>query len=409
MGLLGVGVDHVDVEGGGQPDDVVDDRSPRQLRPPGAAARAQDELGGPLRLGEVDERGGDVSAGDPVVRAPELEEQGRVFLQQGRGGFGKSVVIADVDPEEVALRAGGHAGGPPDELLPARRAGEGDHHPFPGFPRADDPVRRHVALQRVLDPVGDPEQRQLAQGGQVADAEVVAEGGVDLLGGIDVAVGHPAPERLRAHVDELDVVGGPDHRVGNGLALDHPGDLVDHVVDALEVLDVDGRDDLHPMVEELLDVLPALLVLRSRDVGVGQLVDQDDVGLPGEDGIDVHLVELGPAVLEHHGRHDLQVADLGLGLGAVVGHHHADHDVRAARVAPEPLVEHGEGLADAGCRSQVDPQLSRRHPHSLAQVVRRRRQALSGWPPGRGPRTRPLPSPPGSGTRRRRRVPNRPR
>ena len=75
-----------------------------------------------------------------------------------------------------------------------------------------------VVEQRVVDPVGDPEQRELAQRGEVAGAEVVAERGVDPLGGVDVAVRHPAAERLGRHVDELDLVGAPHDRVGDRLA-----------------------------------------------------------------------------------------------------------------------------------------------------------------------------------------------
>ena len=44
------------------------------------------------------------------------------------------------------------------------------------------------------------------------------------------------------------------------------GDLLDDVVHRLEVLDVDGRDHVDPGVEQLLDVLPALLVARPGDV-----------------------------------------------------------------------------------------------------------------------------------------------
>ena len=82
-----------------------------------------------------------------------------------------------------------------------------------------DAVALAVLLQGVVDPVGDPQQRQLAQRRQVAGAEVVGQGGIDLLGGVDVAVGHPAAQRLGRHVDQLDLIGGPDDLVGQGLAL----------------------------------------------------------------------------------------------------------------------------------------------------------------------------------------------
>ena len=72
-----------------------------------------------------------------------------------------------------------------------------------------------VVLQRLVDLVGDPEQGQLAQRGEVADPEVVAQRGVDLLGRVDVAVRHPPPQRLGRHVDQLDLVGGAHDGVGH--------------------------------------------------------------------------------------------------------------------------------------------------------------------------------------------------
>ena len=113
-------------------------------------------------------------------------------------------------------------------------------------------------LERVVDPVGGPQQRQLAQRVEVAGAEVVRQGGVDLLGRVDVAVGQAPPQRLGGHVLQLDLVGRADDGVRHGLALRYAGDLLDHVVDRLQVLDVDGGDDVDPGSQQLLDVLPAL-------------------------------------------------------------------------------------------------------------------------------------------------------
>ena len=155
-----------------------------------------------------------------------------------------------------------------------------------------------VVEQRVVDAVGDPEERQLAQRAEVAGAEVVAERRVDSLGRIDVAVRHPAADRLGGHVDELDLVGPPDDGVGDRLLLLDAGDLLDDVVDRLEVLDVQRRDHGDPGVEERLDVLPALLVARARDVRVGELVDERDLGPAGDDRVDVHLLERRAAVLD---------------------------------------------------------------------------------------------------------------
>ena len=57
-----------------------------------------------------------------------------------------------------------------------------------------------------------------------------------------------------------------------GQRLLHPyaGDAADHVVQAFEVLDVEGGPDVDAGGEQLFHVLPALRMPRPRDVGVGE-------------------------------------------------------------------------------------------------------------------------------------------
>ena len=95
-----------------------------------------------------------------------------------------------------------------------------------------------VSVELLVDLVGEPQQGEFAQRGEVADAEVVAERGVDLLRLVDVAVRHPPAQRLRRHVDEFDLLGPADDRVRDRLPLRYAGDLLDDVVDGLEVLHV---------------------------------------------------------------------------------------------------------------------------------------------------------------------------
>ena len=123
-----------------------------------------------------------------------------------------------MDGEEVALRPRGHARGPPHEALAVGGARERDDDPLARLPGTVDAVPLAVVVERVVDAVGDPEQRELAQRAEVPGAEVVPERGVDPLGRIDVAVRHPAPDRLGRHVDELDLVGAPHDGVGDRLA-----------------------------------------------------------------------------------------------------------------------------------------------------------------------------------------------
>ena len=78
-----------------------------------------------------------------------------------------------------------------------------------------------VLEQFVVDAVGHPQQGELAKRGEVADAEVVAQRGVDTLTRVDVAVDDPSTQCLGSHVDEFDLVGATHDVVGDGLALFH--------------------------------------------------------------------------------------------------------------------------------------------------------------------------------------------
>ena len=121
--------------------------------------------------------------------------------------------------DEVALRALRHPRGATDEPVAVGGAGERHEHPLARLPRPLDPVEAPVFVERLVDAVGDPQERELAQRAEVPGPEVVAERGVDPLRRVDVPVGHAPAERLGSHVDELDLVGAPRDLVRDRLAL----------------------------------------------------------------------------------------------------------------------------------------------------------------------------------------------
>ena len=164
---------------------------------------------------------------------------------------------------------------------------------------ADDPLLARVPSGSTwlqdealgLDVLGDLAQADLAQRGQVLDPEEVVERGLDVLAGVDLPGAQAGDQRLGGEVDEDDLVGGAEDRVGHRLPHPHPGQLGDLVVERLEVLDVDGGEDVDPGREHVGDVLVALLVLEARRVGVGELVDQRQLGRAGEQRRQVHLLD----------------------------------------------------------------------------------------------------------------------
>ena len=123
---------------------------------------------------------------------------------------------------------------------------------------------------------------------------------------------------LGGDIHQADLHRVVEEAVGNGLPDDHPGDLGYHVVQALEVLNVDRGVDVDAAAEEFLHVLPALLVARTRGVGVGELVHEGNLWPAGEHRVQVHLGELDPHILDARLRQDFQPLQEGVGLGAAV-------------------------------------------------------------------------------------------
>ena len=91
---------------------------------------------------------------------------------------------------------------------------------------------------------------------------------------------------------------------------------------------------------------------------MGELIDDRDLGLAGEDRVEVRLFEEGALVWDHAARDDLEVADPGGGLGAAVRLDQGDDDVNPAPPHRVGVVEHLERLADARSLADVDLQVS---------------------------------------------------
>ncbi len=296
--------DEVDVDVAGAVGDLGGDARAQDLLPPTAAAHPDDDLRRVDAAGVVEDRLGDVGARDVLELGAEVARQPAQARQGGRVGGGQTLGRLDVAGDEVATgRPRRDAGAAPEQRLAAGATRERDDDPFPSRPLVADALVGPVALERLVDAVGEPQERDLAQGREVADPEVVRQGGVDLVGSVDVAVRHPATQGLGRHVDDLHLVRPTHDLVGHRLLLPYAGDRLDDVVERLEVLDVDRRDDVDAGLEDLLDVLPALLVSPpdacpapppvagggAGHVGVGELVDEHDVGTAGQDGVDVEL------------------------------------------------------------------------------------------------------------------------
>src|SRR5262245_21005417 len=342
-------------------DHLSDHRAAREALPARAPARAHHDLRRVQRARGIEERIADVLAYDLVVARADLGDELLLALEK-LGGRRREAVLRDhVHRDELAVHPRCHARGPPNQALPVGGAGQRHEHPLARLPGLVDPVSVAVLLEPFVHAVCEPREGELAERREVSWPEVVGEGGVDALGRVHVAAREPVARRSGRGVPELDLGGAADDLVGDRLLLLDAGDLLDDVVQRFEVLDVERGDDRDARVEQLLDVLPALVVPRAGRVRVRELVDEGDVGPAGEHGVDVHLPDGCSAVLDVFARDDLEVADLFRRLRPAVWLDVADDDVLAVAGAAPPLVEHGVRLADARCGAEVDAELAPGH------------------------------------------------
>ena len=171
------------VDRSGQVDGAVDHRPAQQLLPARSVAGAEHQLCGVLRGGELDEGGGDVGTGDLVELPPDVLEQLAVLVEQFRIRPGEPVLAADVQAEELSMGALGDARRTADQPFGAWSTGDGDDDALTRLPRLGDPVALAILLEADVDLVGNPQQGQLAQRGEVARPEVVGRARQSILSG----------------------------------------------------------------------------------------------------------------------------------------------------------------------------------------------------------------------------------
>ena len=351
---------HIDVAVSGETQHPLDDRPLGELLPATPSTRTQDDLRDLVLAGEVHQCPGGFFLVEHMPLSTQVVRQIVQDVERIHRTATGLIGGDDMHGMEIRLRPGRDARRPADHGVGAMGAGDGYEDPLARLPdRVRMPVTE-IGEELLLGLVGYESKSQLAQRHQVLGSEEMGQRVGDLLGGIDVAVDHPPTKGLGRRVDELQLVGSAHDPIRDPLAHPGAGHALDGVSNALEVLDVDRGDHRDPGVDELDDVLPPLLVApRPRDVGMGELVDEGQLRLPGQDGVDVQLLELRSAVGDDLAGDHFEVSDQFSGPRASVGLDEPDDDVRPSAVTAPTLVEHGEGLPDAGRGPHIDTKLAR--------------------------------------------------
>jgi hypothetical protein len=198
-----------------------------------------------------------------------------------------------------------------------------------------------------------PAEPELAQAAQRLDRVERRRGGIDLTRRAQPPMRQSPPQRLRCHVDQLDLVGAEQDPVRHRWGRRPLGDRGDDFGQRGHSTYLGRGKDIDPCLDQLLDRLPAGAPCRRVDRA--QVVDGDDPRPSLQQRRDVQgtrLTSLGPDHEGLQGRPAMRVGD-------------ADDDVRPSGTATGRLGEHGVGRPDPGRDSDIHAQPATRHTGSL--------------------------------------------
>ncbi len=204
----------------------------------------------------------------------------------------------------------------------------------------------------VIDPIGGAAQRQLAQGDQVAFAEEVLNGALGLAGNIHFAFVQPSAQIVRRQIDQHHFAGLVKHVVGHRFAHPHAGHAAHYVVQAFQMLYVDGCQHVDAGIQQLFHILPAFGVARTVSVAVRQFIHQHQRRVARQRGVEIEFMHQPAAMLDAFLRQQRQAVEQGGGLAAAVGFHHADQHVQPLSAQTLGFLQHGVGFADAGAGTE---------------------------------------------------------
>ncbi len=148
------------------------------------------------------------------------------------------------------------------------------------------------------------------------------------------------------------------------------------------MLDVERGPHVDARVEQLLDVLPALGMPAVQSIGVGELVDDDQLGLARQRRVEIEFLDRAPVVLSLAPRQDFEPVYERAGLGAAMSLHEPDDDIDAFVFQAPRVLQHGVGLADPGRGPEKDLQPARSLPAERGKKrVRVRASSIGsvGW------------------------------
>ena len=86
------------------------------------------------------------------------------------------------------------------------------------------------------------------------------DGSFRLTGDIDLAFVQALAQIVGGKIDQHHIVSSIEKRIGDGFANLNAGDAADHIIEALQMLHVDGSKNVNTGFQQLFNILPAFRV-----------------------------------------------------------------------------------------------------------------------------------------------------
>ena len=115
---------------------------------------------------------------------------------------------------------------------------------------------QHVA-QFPVDTFRRTSERHFAERRQVFFAKKILGGRSGAVADVNLALRQPLPQPVRCDVNQLDIVGLVEHGIRHGFANGDAGELLDEIVPAFEMLDVESGININAGIEQFEDILVA--------------------------------------------------------------------------------------------------------------------------------------------------------
>ena len=215
-------------------------------------------------------------------------------------------------------------------------------------PRPFDGILAQIGDHLVIDMVGSTPQRQFPQCCQITRLEKIVGSPARIIGQMDLGVLQTLKQLVGRDIDDDDIVGFLDDRVGDHFADGDAGDASDDIRQAFDMLDIERRPHIDAGIEQFLDILEAFGMPAVRRIRMRQFIDDDEIGPARQRGIDIELHQTLVLIDDCPGRQDFETFEKCRRIGLAVRLDEAHHNVAAFRLEPPCAGEHGIGLADPG-------------------------------------------------------------